>query len=477
MLAFDQFFAANYELVDVIKSSERNYIAVVYDKQAKHLCVMKKRALRLHELYKILKACDNPHVPHIYRLFEHEGNLIVIEEHIDGQTLEDMLTYQPDAFDETFVLNIFKQLCDCLTALHSVDIIHRDIKPSNIMIDNNNAVKLIDFGIARIFKPNSDADTEFLGTRGYAAPEQFGLFDLGQTDARTDIHALAVTVKRLLGEDYKGRLLPVLDRCTSLNPNDRYQSVAELIRAVDRTQKLRHIKRFTIIAALTVIIFILVQSINVETEIESPTVEMKNADEKNNPNKEMPIDNPKVEPPSTLDDEIKNPLIDFIKEPIVEPPPLLTIEQIAPSKPTYEIEKRPTMILYINGKISPNRSPHSTAGDIDLGDEYKSWRRDGKGNYLFPADWTAALRIENHTVKKIISPRITIGFWNAPDDAITIDCADIEVGQTVDIDIALADKIALKVLGADNIHGQIAIALESAGEEYPILIRDINVEP
>lgn len=226
MIAFDKFFAATYELVDVIKSSERDYIAVVYDKQAKHLCVMKKRSLRSHELYKILKACDNPHVPHIYRLFEHEGNLIVIEEHIDGQTLEDMLTYQPDAFDEAFVLNIFKQLCDCLTALHEVDIIHRDIKPSNIMLDNNNVVKLIDFGIARIFKPDSDADTEFLGTRGYAAPEQFGLFDLGQTDARTDIHALAVTVKRLLGEDYKGRLLPVLERCTSLNPNDRYQSVA-----------------------------------------------------------------------------------------------------------------------------------------------------------------------------------------------------------------------------------------------------------
>ena len=369
MIAFDQFFAATYELVDVIKSSERDYIAVVYDKQAKHLCVMKKRALRSRELYKILKACDEPHVPHIYRLFEHEGNLIVIEEHIDGQTLEDMLTYQPDAFNETFVLNIFKQLCDCLTALHSVDIIHRDIKPSNIMIDNNNAVKLIDFGIARIFKPNSDADTEFLGTRGYAAPEQFGLFDLGQTDARTDIHALAVTVKRLLGEDYRGRLLPVLDRCTSLNPNDRYQSVAELIRAVDRTQKLWHIKRLAFLSALTAIIFILIQSIEFEPTIAPPPVEI---------DVEPTIEEePTVEPEEELSppniDDAADQLIDFVKAQSVVPPvneiPVEPITvPIRPSTPTHEIAKRPELILYINGELSPNRSPHSTAGDIDLGD-------------------------------------------------------------------------------------------------------------
>ena len=159
MTAFDKFFAATYDLVDTIKSSEDNFIAVVYDKRAKHLCVMKRRALRSRELYKILKACDNPRVPQIYRLFEHDGALIVIEEHIDGQTLEEMLAHRPADFDEAFVMNIFEQLCDCLTALHSVDIIHRDIKPSNIMLTKGNVVKLIDFGIARLFKPDSDADT------------------------------------------------------------------------------------------------------------------------------------------------------------------------------------------------------------------------------------------------------------------------------------------------------------------------------
>ena len=200
--------------------------------------------------------------------------------------------------------------------------------------------------------------------------------------------------------------MPVLDRCTSLNPNDRYQSVAELIRAVDRTQKLWHIKRLAFLSALTAIIFILIQSIEFEPTIAPPPVEI---------DVEPTIEEePTVEPeeelsPPNIDDAAEQ-LIDFVKTQRFEPTPvpLPTIEPIRPSKTDYEIEKRPAMILYINGELSPNRSPHSTAGDIDLGDEYKNWRRDGKGNYLFPADWTATLRIENHTARDIIKPRITV---------------------------------------------------------------------
>ena len=411
ILDVDKFFAATYDLVDTIKSSEDNFIAVVYDKRAKHLCVMKRRALRSRELYKILKACDNPRVPQIYRLFEHDGALIVIEEHIDGQTLEEMLAHRPSDFDEAFVMNIFEQLCDCLMALHSVDIIHRDIKPSNIMLTKGNVVKLIDFGIARLFKPDSHADTEFLGTRGYAAPEQFGLFDLGQTDARTDIHALAVTVKQLLGDDYNGRLLPVLNRCMSLNPNDRYQSVGELIRAVERTRKLWYLKRFLIIAALISIAFALPQLVTFDEPIEPPPVEIN-----------------------------------------VEP----------------TIEEEPTMALYINGELSPNRSPHSTAGDIDLGDEYRSWRRDERGNYLFPADWTAKLTIQNHTERDLRNPTVKVDFDG---DEIIIEHTDIKAGQTVDIEIPIANRPAL----SDD-YGQLSIALEADDEDLPILIRDLNVE-
>ncbi len=201
---FERYLGDTYELVDTLKNSVSGFVAVVYDKRAKRLCVMKRREKNSLPIYRTLKALDEPHVPKIFRLFEREGKLIVIEEHVDGQTLEEFLIYR--RVEESLAEKILIQLCECLAVLHAKKIIHRDLKPSNIMLTEKNFVKLVDFGIARIFKAESTADTELLGTRGYAPPEQFGLFDFGQTDARSDIYALGVTLKILLGEEYDGRL-------------------------------------------------------------------------------------------------------------------------------------------------------------------------------------------------------------------------------------------------------------------------------
>ena len=81
--------------------------------------------------------------------------------------------------DEKFAEKILLSLCECLTAIHEKNIVHRDIKPANIMLTDSN-VKLIDFGIARIFKPDSRADTELLGTRGYAPPNNSAYLDWGK---------------------------------------------------------------------------------------------------------------------------------------------------------------------------------------------------------------------------------------------------------------------------------------------------------
>ena len=149
----ERYLGDTYELVDTLKDSEQSFVAAVYDKRARRLCMMKRRDLRSRQIYQTLKELDNPHVPQIYRLFECEGKLIVIEEHIDGQTLEEILIYQPERLDETLAEKILLQLCECLAALHEKNIIHRDLKPSNILLTEKNFVKLIDFGIARIFKP------------------------------------------------------------------------------------------------------------------------------------------------------------------------------------------------------------------------------------------------------------------------------------------------------------------------------------
>lgn len=111
---------------------------------------------------------------------------------------------------ESEAQEILLQMCDGLKELHAQKIIHRDIKPSN-MIMQGERIRLIDFDTARIFKDGKDSDTKLLGTKGYAPPEQFGS---GQTDPRSDIYSLGVTIKKLLGVNCGRRLKNILDKCT-----------------------------------------------------------------------------------------------------------------------------------------------------------------------------------------------------------------------------------------------------------------------
>lgn len=214
-----------YAPIDVIKTGEYGDVKLVYDKIGKQICVIKQRSMNSVALYQKLKNLDSPYIPRIFRLMEDGDKLFVVEEYISGQTLAEILKYE-NTFDEESAAQILQQLCECLKALHAQKIIHRDIKPSNIMLTRDNVIRLIDFSISRIEKEGSPTDTEFLGTRGYAPPEQYGF---GQTDARSDIYSLGVTIKRLVGNDYEGWLTPIINRCTVFDPANRYQSAEDLL--------------------------------------------------------------------------------------------------------------------------------------------------------------------------------------------------------------------------------------------------------
>ncbi len=114
----------------------------------------------------------------------------------------------------------------CFSTISGVEpknIIHRDIKPSNIILTNERHVKIIDFDAARIKKPTADKDTSFVGTDGFAPPEQYGFM---QTDERSDIYALGVTIKLLLKEAYdRSPYRAVLEKCMKSNPEQRYKSI------------------------------------------------------------------------------------------------------------------------------------------------------------------------------------------------------------------------------------------------------------
>ena len=487
MTAFEKYFGNAYDLVDVLKSTEKSFVALIYDKNAKRLCVMKERNLQSLNLYKILRELDNPHVPKIFRLIEREDKLIVIEEHIDGQTLDELANYRREILTEQFVGDIFMQICDALIPLHEQNIIHRDLTPSNIMLTEKKVVKLIDFGIARIFKPDSSADTEFLGTRGYAAPEQLGVFELGQTDVRTDIFILGMTVKNLLGKNYGGRLEKVLSRCTDLNPAMRWQSVPDLIHAVKRARKLWLLKRFGLTAATACTIFFAAQFISFESPVNESPPEKISATVTNEQSPPQNDDVAKSESTPALNSELTDPLIDFVKNPPpadkVEVPainvePLPSVNRPAPKtqpqpQPVRHA-KRPKLYLYLNGKLTENHGEHTTLGTVLLDDDYKNWQRNDKGDYLFPANWTARLHIENFTATDLITPQITVSFTR---EKISFDIPNILAGQTRDVDIPIAGRSALKVLGADNIHGELVVGLKSSSDvKIPLLERRLEVK-
>ncbi|NLT11697.1 MAG: serine/threonine protein kinase [Clostridiaceae bacterium] len=199
----------------------------------------------------MLKRLDHPSLPRIVDIIEDPQRIYVVMDYVEGESLDKVLSMYGAQTQEQ-VINWAKQLCGVLNYLHSCTppIIYRDMKPANVVLQPNGNIKLLDFGIAREYKDQKIEDTVSLGTKGYAAPEQFG--GKGQTDVRTDIYCLGVTLYHLVtghnpceppyelypirqwNPNLSGGLERIIQKCTQLNPEDRYQSSAELLYALER---------------------------------------------------------------------------------------------------------------------------------------------------------------------------------------------------------------------------------------------------
>lgn len=185
-----------------------------------------------YEIYTEIKKLDILNIPKIYEIIDMNDQVVIIEEYINGHSLKEILD-ECKTLPEIKVVEYILDLIEILDGLYcnSSVIVHRDIKPSNIMISNDGILKLIDFDISRIHKTDKPADTNILGTYGYAAPEQFGF---NQTDIRTDIYSIGATMNILLTgklpveELYKGKLSKIISKCIELDPNKRFQSTGEL---------------------------------------------------------------------------------------------------------------------------------------------------------------------------------------------------------------------------------------------------------
>ncbi len=231
MTLYESFLEAvttEYDTLHVLKRSPRGTVSVVRHKKSGTRYVF-RRYSGSGEVYRRLLPVLCPHLPQIMEAAEQDGQTAVLEEYVQGDTLAELL--MGARLTEREARQVTMQLCQALHVLHSMGAVHRDVKPENVILRGSDAV-LIDFDAARIYKVASESDTQVLGTTGFAAPEQYGIF---QSDERADIFSLGVLLNIMLTgkhpsrEMAAGKMGRIVRKCTMTAPEQRYQSARALM--------------------------------------------------------------------------------------------------------------------------------------------------------------------------------------------------------------------------------------------------------
>jgi len=191
----------------------------------------------LAEEFRLLGRLRKGLAPGPVDCFEEDGTQYLIRAYVPGQSLAEAW----EADSERWI-DLGVRLCGLLAELHGLEppIVHRDIKPENIILSPEGEPYLIDFGIARSYKPERETDTVHMGTRVTAAPEQYGF---AQSNPRTDLYALGVTLRWMVTGSYRPEALECADcpawtkrflrKAAAFDPADRYPS-AEAMASVLR---------------------------------------------------------------------------------------------------------------------------------------------------------------------------------------------------------------------------------------------------
>ena len=279
-----------YQVVAAINEPHKVYL--VQHRDSGRFYVKKILDVYSADVYKDLQAHPIPGIPRIMDSWEEDGRLVIIEEFISGVTLRDLIertssltisqggyeqapgeysaaahadstrneyitAVAPAGMDPCELLTVERighymaGLCEILERLHSHNppLIHRDLKPSNIIITSCGNAMLLDFNAARFYsgEPGRESDTRLLGTKGYAAPEQYGF---GESSPQTDIYSVGRILQECVdalpegdisSEETAVRKRPVsakvtgphvfdtvIRKCTQISPSKRYSSAAAL---------------------------------------------------------------------------------------------------------------------------------------------------------------------------------------------------------------------------------------------------------
>lgn len=241
----------HWTVYECLKESEDSSTFLVKETATGILCVLKwgrnRQAEFLRNEMEIMeKMADRKlsGVPKAYRIFEENGEVYLVREYIEGMSLAQMVL-QKGGISEAEICRISRKICQTAEQFQNPDepMIHRDIKPENIVVTPGGEVVFIDFGTMRSYKKDGSRDTFVVGTRGTAAPEQYGYI---QTDQRTDVYAIGQTMLYMVSESYEmnqlsecavsRRMKKIIEKACSFEPDKRYGDAAQLRRAVEKCQ-------------------------------------------------------------------------------------------------------------------------------------------------------------------------------------------------------------------------------------------------
>lgn len=241
----------HWTVYECLKESEDSSTFLVKETVTGILCVLKwgrnRQAEFLRNEMEIMeKMADRKlsGIPKAYRIFEENGEVYLVREYIEGMSLAQMVL-QKGGISEAEICRISRKICQTAEQFQNPDepMIHRDIKPENIVVTPGSEVVFIDFGTMRSYKKDGSRDTFVVGTRGTAAPEQYGYT---QTDQRTDVYAIGQTMLYMVSESYEmnqlsecavsRRMKKIIEKACSFEPDKRYGDAAQLRRAVEKCQ-------------------------------------------------------------------------------------------------------------------------------------------------------------------------------------------------------------------------------------------------
>ncbi len=216
-----------YSIVSVLSEKNGGKVLRLRHKELKRDLILRQYPQKIAAYERIKNLCCE-NLPEIYDAIDCDDGQIVLEEYIDGMTVDQIM--QTGRYHSRGAKKVMRGVCEALSVLHSRSIVHRDVKPENVMVTADGRVVLIDLNAARQVT-NASHDTVILGTVGYASPEQLGI---SQSDARTDIYAAGILLNVMLTGQHpsvqlaRGRLGRVVENCTAIHPDHRYSSAQKL---------------------------------------------------------------------------------------------------------------------------------------------------------------------------------------------------------------------------------------------------------